>query len=800
MGTLDGLRVLELGEMVQAAYAAKLMADLGADVLKVETPSGDRARQRGPFPGDEADPECSGLFLYLNTNKRGIVLDPASPGDRSELGRLIESSDLLIHNLQLPAAEAWGIDGRKPLARNPSLVSCSITPFGNTGPYARYRAEELNLSHGGGWGWLGPGALEDPELPPLKSFGHLADYQAALAGACASLGALYGARRTGIGRCVDVSVQESVAAVLEMAIPTYSYAGLVSSRHGIRALNPWGIFQCEDGPIFLSVIEQDQWERLVEMMGRPEWALLEVFDNVRARKENADALYPLVQEWIGGWKVEDLFHEGQGRRVCFAPILDMEGISNSKHLRERGFLAKTRHPRLGNVTIPGAPYRLREGAWQQRRPAPLLAEERASTLWTEARRKAPPKAPGGGENERPLAGIRVADFSWVWAGPFAGMQLAHLGAEVIKIESGKRTDLGRRLAIFPRGMPPGINRSGYFNQWNQGKQSLQLDLGHPEAPAVVEKLVATCDVVLENFAKGVMDRLGIGYSVLSAVNPRIVYASITGFGLTGPLSHYMGYGPAISPLSGLTALTGYPGGEPRELGLSIGDPTAGINAATAILAALLEREESGMGQHIDVSLWESTAAFAAEGWLDYEMNGREPERRGNRDSSMAPHGCFRCAGEDHWLSLACATESEWRALCQVIDPELAEDPRFATASQRKRHEDALEARITAWTREQERWQATRTLQAAGVAAFPSMSARDLVEDPHLRERGFLEHYDHPEVGLRHYAGVPWRLDGETGGVQGRAPLLGEHGDRVLREILGLPEEEIARLREADLFA
>lgn len=799
MGTLEGIRVLELGEMVQAAYAAKLMADLGADVLKVETPSGDRARQRGPFPGDQPDPERSGLFLYLNTNKRGLVLDPDSPGDRRELGRLMEASDLLIHNLQLPAAEAWGIDGGKPQACNPSLVSCSITPFGNSGPYARYRAEELNLSHAGGWGWLGPGALEDPALPPLKGFGHLADYQGALAGACASLAAIFRARRTGIGQCVDVSVQESVAAILEMAIPTYSYAELVSSRHGIRALNPWGIFQCQDGLIFLSVIEQDQWERLVDLMGRPEWALLEIFESVPARRNNADALEPLVQEWIAGWKVEDLFHEGQSRRICFAPILDMAGISTSEHLRARGFLAETTHPKTGSLSVPGAPYRLREGAWQLRGPAPLLGEARASTLWTEAR-PAAPRARAKAGNERPLAGIRVADFSWVWAGPFAGMQLAHLGAEVIKIESGKRTDLGRRLAIFPRGMPPGINRSGYFNQWNQGKQSLQLDLGHPEAPALVKALVARCDVVLENFAKGVMDRLGMGYAVLRAANPRIVYASITGFGLTGPLSHYMGYGPAISPLSGLSALTGYPGGAPRELGLSVGDPTAGIHAATAIQAALLERETSGEGQHIDVSLWEATAAFAAEGWLDYAMNGREPERRGNRDSQMAPHGCFRCAGEDDWLSIACATEAEWRALCEVVDSDLAADPRFATASDRKAHEDALDARISAWSAGQERWQATRALQAAGVPAFPSLSARDLVEDPHLRERGFIEHYDHPEVGFRHYAGVPWHLAGEQGGVRGRAPLLGEHEERVLREVLELPEEEIARLREADLFA
>ena len=798
MGMLDGIRVLELGEMVQAAYAAKLMADLGADVVKVETPAGDRARRRGPFPGDRPDPECSGLFLYLNTNKQGVVLDPDSAADRASLQRLIDASDLLIHNLQLPAAERWGIDGRKPLLRKPSLVSCSITPFGNSGPHAHYRAEELNLTHAGGWGWLGPGALEDPALPPLKGFGHLADYQGALAGACASLSALYRARRTGSGECIDVSVQECVAAILEMAIPTYTYAELVSTRLGVRGLNPWGIFECQDGLIFLSIIEQDQWERLVDFMGNPEWALLEVFENVLARRTNVDALIPLVQEWIGGFKVEDLFHEGQRRRICFAPVLDMAGVISSEHLHARGFHAETTHPRAGRLSVPGAPYRLREGAWQLRSPAPLLAEKQASELWTQSR-PAAPEIPAATGPELPLAGIRVADFSWVWAGPFAGMQLAHLGAEVIKIESGKRPDLGRRLAIFPKGMPPGINRSGYFNQWNQGKQSLQLDLGHPEAPALVKALVGECDVVLENFAKGVMERLGIGYEALRDANPRIVYASITGFGHTGPLSHYMGYGPAISPLSGLSSLTGYPGGAPRELGLSLGDPTAGITAATAIQAALLERETTGRGQHIDVSLWESTTVCAAEGWLEFAMNGREAARRGNRDTSMAPHGCFRCAGEDAWISIACASESEWKALCEIVDPALAGDPRFATERERKLNEAALEERISAWTTGQERWEATRILQQAGVPAFPSMSAKDLVEDPHLLERGFIEHYDHPEVGFRRYAGIPWRLGQRPGGVRGRAPLLGEHSDRVLREILELPEEDILRLRESGIF-
>jgi len=292
-----------------------------------------------------------------------------------------------------------------------------------------------------------------------------------------------------------------------------------------------------------------------------------------------------------------------------------------------------------------------------------------------------------------------------------------------------------------------------------------------------------------------MERLGLGYKRLSESRPDLIMASISGYGHTGPQRAYMGYGPAIVPLSGLASLTGYTGGPPEEVGISYGDPTGGLTAAVAVTAALLVRQRTGRGVHIDTTLWEATAALAVEGWLEYQMNGAPPARMGNRDPQMSPHNCFRAAGEDAWVTIACADDLDWQALCGVISrPDLASDRRFARAQDRKANEDALESEIESWTRTRDRWQIAQALQAAGVASFPSMSSRDLLADPQLAERGFFTRLEHPEVGVRAHTGIPWRFTHAPNGVRSPAPLLGQHTDEVMSGLLGLTASEIARLR------
>ena len=798
MRGLEGVRVLELGEMVSAAYASKLIGDLGAEVIKVEEPGGDPARQRGPFPDDRADAEKSGTFLALNTNKRGLSLDLVR--DAAALRQLVAETDILIHNYPPRRMAELGIAYEPFRQLNPRLVMCSITPFGLTGPHKDYHAYELTTAHGGGWAWLSPGASERPDLPPLKAAGHQTDLQAGLTAAMVSMAAYARALETGQGEHIDLSVQEYVASFLEQNFVYYSYMGQVASRLGQRLLAPWGMFACRDGLIFMVTVEQDQWLRLVELMGNPEWASWEIFQDPFMRAQNWDVLKPYLDEWMQTWTVEELFKAGQERRICFAPVYSLEQLPRQQQLQERNIFVEVSHPAAGTLSHLGPPYRFQDDWWQITRPAPLLGEHTREILNRPARTASPAARPQSSASRLPLAGIRVVDFSWAWAGPFCAMQLAHLGAEVIRVESQARPDLGRRVPIYPTGMEPGLNRSGYANQWHQGKKSSLLNLSKPQAIPIAKALIETSDVVVENYATGVMERLGLGYAELKQRNPGLIMASISGYGHTGPQKNYMGYGPAIVPLTGLSSLTGYADGGPSEVGISYGDPNGGLNAAVAITAAVIAKKRTGQGQYIDVSLWESMAVLVFEGWMDYAMNQRQPQRIGNRDPLMAPHNCFRCVGQDEWVSIACGTDGEWRALCQTIGrPELAGDARFQTAAARKANEDALEELLTAWTQDRDKWEVTRTLQAAGVAAFPSMTSKDLADDPHLNARGFFARLEHPEVGVRAHTAMPWRLSNAPNGVRTPAPLIGNDTDYVMRDLLGYTAEEVAELKDAEVL-
>ena len=800
---LSGMRVIELGSGVSAAWATKWMADLGADIIKVEAPGGDPLRERGPFPISESapDPDQAGFFHYLNANKRSVVLDLDDADDREALLALIGTAEAVVHNLPLHRLEETrlGWEDLHPLF--PQLVVCAMTPFGLTGPHRNWRGEELTVANAGGWTYLSPGTSTDPDRPPLKASGHQADLQTGATGAIATLAALYGARQTGQGEHIDVAGQAVVGCMLEASLPRYTYSREVADRFGRKGLNPWGLYACQDGLIFLMVAEEDQWERLVDLMGRPDWAELEIFAKMSDRFLNADALDIFMDEWVAGWTVDELFHEAQKRRICMAPVLETSDLVDNEHLKARGFLAQ-QNVAGQTLTVPGPPYRHSGGGWALRRDAPRLGEHQDEV--TAEAKNLPlqsPEARGSKASSpsRPLEGIRVLDLSWVWAGPYCTLQLAHLGADVVKVESASRSDLGRRLPIYAKDAPRDLDSSGYFNQWGQGKRSLALDLAHEESIDVLKQLIKNCDVLTENFASGVMDRLGLGWDVLKEINPRLIMASISGYGHTGPWASYSAYGPATPPISGLAAVSGYAGGEPQEVGLALGDPASGLTAAAGICAALISREKTGQGQHIEISLWEATAVLTGEAWLHHALRNESLPRMGNRDIQMAPHGCYRTQEENSWISIACANDSEWQALCSVFSPELASDPRFVTSEQRKAHEDELDRLLADWVATQSRWPLTEELQAAGVPAFPSVSTEELVGDPHLADRGFFEEIEHPTVGAKVHAGIPWRLSEADNGVKSHAPILGAHTDEVLRERLGATPEQINRWRDSGLL-
>jgi len=387
------------------------------------------------------------------------------------------------------------------------------------------------------------------------------------------------------------------------------------------------------------------------------------------------------------------------------------------------------------------------------------------------------------------------------------MQLAHMGAEVIRVESMRRPCLLRSLPPWPGGQP-GLNRSGYFNQYNQGKRSILLDLSKPEAVDIATRLVAVSDIAAENFAAGVMERLGLGYEALRAAKPDIIMISMSGYGQTGPEAGHVSYGPAQVPLSGLSSLTGYTGWPPMHVGMSYGDPNAGLHAAFAVLAALFHRERTGEGQYIDMSQWESSVVVVAEGLMDQSFNGKQPPRMGNRVPHMAPHGIFRCApdaalgdlADQRFVSIAVGSDEEWRALCTVMgQPGLADDPRFRTLADRKANEDELEAVVEAWTSTIDAFEARDRLQTAGVAAFPPLMNRELAEDPHLNERGFFVEKEHPEVGVRKHAGIPWRMSGTPCEVWRAAPTIGQDNEYVYGEVLGLSSQQVADLVEREII-
>ncbi|MGH8011480.1 MAG: CaiB/BaiF CoA transferase family protein [Candidatus Binataceae bacterium] len=368
------IKVVECGEGISAAFGAKMLADLGAEVIKVEPPSGDLARRRGPFPNHQSDPEKSGIFIYLNANKRGVTADLGREEGRDLLASLLKGADVLIHNVAPPRRAACGLDSNALTAKYPRLIVTSISMFGASGPYSNYNGYELTASNAGGWAYLSPGASPYPELPPLKCFGSQTDFQGGAHAAITTLAAYMRRLKSGKGQAIDVSEQECITAMLEMNLMHYTYAGRETSRLGQRALGPWFIADCQDGKIFALAVEEDQWQRLVEFMGNPEWAKEELFRDRLSRAQNMDALKALMSEWIAGWKTQDLYREAQALRIPFAPVNTMQQLYESPHLAERGFFTEIEQPGMGKLKIPGMPSRYGQTPWAIRRPAPSLGE------------------------------------------------------------------------------------------------------------------------------------------------------------------------------------------------------------------------------------------------------------------------------------------------------------------------------------------------------------------------------------------------------------------------------------------
>ncbi|MFQ5697678.1 MAG: CaiB/BaiF CoA transferase family protein [Myxococcota bacterium] len=797
-GALSGVSIVELGERVSAAYCAKLFSDFGAEVVKVEAPGlGDVTRHWGPFPGDRPDLERSGLFHFLNTNKRSVALDLESEEGRGSLLELIERADLVIENLSPGRLRDWGLDFDALSRRNPGLVMISITPFGQTGPYSGWKGMDLNAYHltGASHRYCGR-----PGEAPLEHGTFAADFSGAVAGAAWGLAALLGRERVGGGQQLDVSCAEVIAATFVggQNIGGLAQDGAADTRTGVGMPlgAPATIVPCRDGFVWMLALEPGQWKGLGEVMGDPEWMALEMFQDMFTRAQNADLIYPLIQEWTLERGKLEIMEACQARGVPVTAVFAIDEAAEHPHVRERGYIVELEHPILGRFRTLGAPFRLPESPGGPHMAAPQLGEHNAQVLGERLDRSArsrPARARGNPASPLrgralPLEGIRVANFGWVWAGPVVGQTLSFLGAEVYKIESHARVDMTRNLPPFAESIASPDRSLSNHACW-AGNGSVSLNLKTEEARELARELVARCDVVIENFGPGVMDHLGLGYERLRELRPDLVMFSMPAAGRTGPLKDIRTYGLSLTSTTGLDSLTGYVGGGPIPVENAFSDPYNGVLGAFAILVALRHRDRTGTGQHIDYSQQEAIMQMVGPAFMDYTLNGRVAGPLGNRHplAAASPHGVFPCRGEDRWISIAVESAAEWRALVRTLgDPAWARRAELSTPEGRVEHIETLHSRLAEETARFEARALAERLQSAGVAAAPVLGIADLLDDPHYRARGTFIEVDHPLGFHETIYGSYVKMSRSQARIR-PGPAIGQDNEPVLKELLGLSD-------------
>jgi crotonobetainyl-CoA:carnitine CoA-transferase CaiB-like acyl-CoA transferase len=801
-GALAGLRVLDLAD-ASGAYCGKLLADMGAEVIKVEPPGGAHMRRIGPFHRGNADPNGSLFFWHYNTSKRSVTLDLSAAGDRERFARLAETADVIIETEAPGVLDSMGIGYAALAARNPQLTLVSITPFGQTGPYRDYRASDLVAQALGGMVYVNG----FPDAAPLQGLGLQAYHSASTYAAIGALLALFARERIGRGQWVDVSLQECVAACVEHASSFFHQDGTIAQRQGsLHWTRYFRVGRCADGYVmhctlgdWTSLIEWVKAEGKAQDLAEPGW------DDFNYRRDHCVHLFDVLDAWAKDYRVADLVEGAQLRRIPYAPVLAPATLAENPQLRERGFFVPVRHEELADtVTYPGAPYVFSATPWRIRRRPPQVGEHNDKLLGKEKKGLLPDPPPFAemlteeGTRSRALDGIRVVDFTWVVAGPIATRILADHGAEVIKIERRDALDFGSR-------------RGGLTGNLNRGKQSMVLNMNDPRGVQLARDLIATADVVIDNFSARVMRNWGLDYDSLRRLKPDIIAVSMSGFGHTGAWRDYVSYGPTLQALSGYTLLMRHPGSEPAGWGFSYSDMAGGYSGAVAVLIALWHRRRTGEGQHVDLSQFENVVTLLGPQLLE-TLN--RPSRAAavpidNRSQEMpsAPHGVYRCAdlesecaARDRWCAIAVFGDDDWVRFCRAIGaPAWTHEARFATLQQRIANRAALDAQVESWTRSQRAEDVMTHMQHAGVAAGIVADAEDLCRhDPHLQARGYWSRICTPEGATVELDGVPVKLSATPGGVRAAGPLLGEHTDVVLQSVLGMSPAAIAALRAANV--
>lgn len=786
-GALDGLRVVETGGL-SAALAGRMLADMGAEVWKIEPPAGDPSRRYPPFGKRDAGRGPSFFFHYYNAGKRSLVADPASKEDGERLRRLILSADVWIDTTAPGETSPWRIEAEDLGTENPRLILARVTPFGLAGPFSRYRTTDLVAQAAGGMIFTNGHRGE----APLQGYGLQAYHSAAAYALAGILLALLERARSNRGQTVEVSVQEAVAGAVEETSAAWNGERRIEIRRGsMHWTRAFAVGRCRDGHILECTI--GDWTTLHEWMkarGAGEDLTGEEWNDFYYRREHAERIFAALDRFVADQKAADVLAGAQLRRLPFAAVHPPEALRDDPQLAAREFFAPIDCGGGEPLLFPGPPFRMSKTPLRTRRGAPELR----SSSWPAGRAAALPSRFEQNEarraDHRVLDGIRILDFTHVVAGPVATRILADHGAEVIKVERTVTLDLGDR-------------QRGFFSNLNRGKKSVILNMADPRGVALAKRLAAKSDVVIDNFSARVMGNWQLDYEGLSKLRPDIIAVGMSGFGQTGPNRDYVSFGPTLHALAGYTSIMRHPGGEPAGWGYSYSDMCGGISGAIAVLTALHHRNQTGEGQFIDLSQLEAVAMIMGPMLLAIINDRISPEPIANRsqESPGAPHGVYRAAGEDRWVAIAVLSEDDWRRFAAAVAEPWVEDKRFRDAAARLGNLAALDTAVEAWTQIRSPEEITALLQSRGVPAYTVANGEDLcARDPHLQWRGYWRRIATASGSVAILDGVSTRLSDTPGYVAAPGPLHGEHTDSVLRNLLGLGDGELHALREEKVIA
>jgi crotonobetainyl-CoA:carnitine CoA-transferase CaiB-like acyl-CoA transferase len=750
-GATIALRVVEATEGIAGAYAAKLLADLGADVTKMERPEGDPLRWWSAASPDTPLSEAGALFAFLHENKTTVdAIDVAA------VTQLLRAADVILTGPETGAVVGTGLVER---ARSPACSVVTVSPFGADGPLAEAPADEFTLQ-----AWCGlMSGCGTPETPPLPmGIGHGQWATGAMA-ALASLAAGEWTARTSRGCEVNVSALE-VMAVCLLNYPTL-YRQLTGSVAVMSRRGDWPqIVRCKDGWIGLCIFTPQQWDDFSNMIGRPELTGDDRLNSMGGRGRHRDFAQSVIRPWLEQHTAAEIFELGGLFRVPVAYVGNGRDVLEMEHFQVRGVFV----PNPGGFVQPRSPFRVRSGE----RTGPGHAA-----------------APDG---DRPLSGVTVLDFTAFWAGPAATHLLATLGADVVKIESPTRPDGMRFATTRPPHDPEWVEYSPTFHASNPGKRSVAIDFSTPRGRELLFRLVEHADVVVENFTPRVMSNAGLDYDALVARRPDLIMVRMPAFGLDGPWRDRSGFAQTSEQVSGIAWLTGTPEVEP--IVRSTVDPIAGIHGAVAVLAALDHRRRTGRGQLVEVPMAEVALNVAAEPIVTWSAYGALLDRQGARGPHGAPQGVYACRGDEQWVALSITDDGAWRALSAALgDPGWTRDPDLATAAGRRaRHED-IDRELRMSFADGDRDDVVERLLAAGVKAAPVWDQNVQDELPQLAHRGFTQWLTHPVAGTVGLPGIGLRSPQFDTSYRAPAPTVGQHTAEVLRERLGLSRAELATL-------